>query len=333
MDTYSPGPGLTLGVTGAAEAREHFSKEYGAARIGDGAAPDVLVGIHFAKVLPGGAPRDGHKTVRWSVELGGPDERPLRARITVAGRPRRFALSLVQGYVVEPLASLAAAGAGSVLLPAAALVDREAAVVLLGRSRSGKTSVVARAVAAGRGALGDDQVVVDQRGQVRAWPRRLRVYPDLRLTAPRAVAALPWQQRRALWAMRWVAVATRGVVAPSLPLLWSALGSEARRGPLGVGRIVVVVRGDAGAEIAVRSLQVSDVVELSAVILREQRIRLAHVAGQNWVQALQAAEASERRTLEAALRWTPAEQWTVPELWSAPEAVSALAARLGVEAD
>jgi hypothetical protein len=234
--------------------------------------------------------------------------------------------------VVEPLVSIAAAGAGLVLLPAAALADGEGAVVLLGRSRSGKTSVVARAVAAGRGALGDDQVVVDERGQVRAWPRRLRVYPDLRLTAPRAVAALPRTQRAALVALRWVATASRGVVAPSLPLLWTALGSRGQLpGPVGVGRVVVVVRGDAGADITVTGLQPSDVVELAAEILGEQRTRLARVTGARWAEAARAAEAQERRTLATALGATPAERWTVPKRWTAPEAVGALAARLGVE--
>jgi hypothetical protein len=83
----------------------------------------------------------------------------------------------------------------------------------------------------------------------------------------------------------------------------------------------------------VGALQTSDVLDLSAVILREQRARLVRVAGPGWEQAVQDAESSERRTLAAAFRGTPAEQWAVPDRWSAPHAVGELAARLGVEGD
>ncbi len=330
MDLYAPSPGLVLGITGAAPARQHFSKEYGAARSRDSPDPDVIVDFRFAGLLPVGAPRDGHKTVHWSVQVGQPEERPVRAHITITGRPRRFALSMVQGYVVEPLVSFAAAGNGLVLLPAAALAEGSSAVVILGRSRSGKTSLVARCLAEGRGALGDDQVVVDAGGDVRAWPRRLRVYPDLRRTAPRAVAALPWQQRASLRLLGLVAVGTRRAVAPSLPLHWSALGGQAVPGPVRISRILVVERGGAGAEIAVMGLTLSDVLDLSAVILREQRARLAHVTGWTWSQAVTAVETLERRTLSTALGGASAEQWSMPERWEAPEAVSALAERLEV---
>ncbi len=232
VDGYCPAPGLRVALTGDRAARQHFAQEYAPARTAGPTVvePDVLVEVTSAARLPAGA--GGHKTVRWSVEVGPPDVRPLRARIVLAGRPRRFGLSLVQGFVVEPLVSLAAARTGLVLLPAAALASQRGAVVVLGRSRSGKTSVVARAVAGGRGALGDDQVLVDREGAVRSWPRRLRVYPDLRDTAPQAVGALPRRRRAALTGLAVLDRATRHWVAPSLPLSYADLGGRQVPGPL-----------------------------------------------------------------------------------------------------
>jgi hypothetical protein len=328
-DHYRPAPELSITVQGARTARRHFAAEYGAARAAHDPAPDVCIDVRFAGSLPRGVPSGGHKTVRWAVAVG-PLEGPLTAAVVLSGAPRSFALSLVQGFVVEPLASLAAARTGQVLLPAAALADASAAVVVLGRSRSGKTSVVARAVAAGHPALGDDQVLVDVAGQVRSWPRRLRVYPDLRSTAPSAVSALPARKRLRLTALAAVAKASRGWVAPSLPLAWRDLGGEARPGPLPVARVVVVERGGSSAGVETSALETSAVVDLARQILREQRVRLRALLGPDADDALRLADEQERATLHGALSAVPAELWTVPSHWPAPVAVTALAERLHV---
>jgi hypothetical protein len=330
VDVYAPAPGLCVGLTGATAARAHFAAEYGRSARGTTQDVQVLADVRFVRALPPTLPADGHKTVRWAVDLSSPDTDPLVARILVAGRPRRFALSLVQGFVVEPLVSVAAARAGFVLLPAAALVEDGAAVVILGRSRSGKTSVVARAVAAGHGALGDDQVVVDGAGRVRPWPRRFRVYPDLRLTAPQAVAALPARRRAALWGLRWLEWASRGAVAPSLPVAWSQIGGEPVPGPLPALRVVVVERGGAVSNLTVGPLAAIEAVETAQAILDQQRARLRRVADASWGEAMGTAAALEGGILRSALGMLPVERWTVPERWSAAEAVRALAGGLGV---
>jgi hypothetical protein len=331
VDVYAPAPGALLSVRGPRAARAHFAAEYGVARVeGGGAAPDVVAEICFARTLPAGQPRDGHKTVRWSVQLGAPDGQPLRVRLTIAGRPRRFALSMVQGFVVEPLVSVAAARAGLVLLPAAGLVEDGAAVVVLGRSRSGKSSVVARALAAGRDVLGDDQVLVDARGQVRAWPRRLRVYSDLPLTAPSAVTALPVPTQRSLRAMRLAKLASGGAVAPSLPLPFAAFGGAVEPGPLPVRRIVAVERRGTGHDLDVQELDAAAVIALAGTVLGEQRRRIAAVLPSAWSGVLDETADSEQQVLAAALAGVPAEQWTVPATWSAAQAVDRLARALGV---
>src|SRR5205823_3454595 len=92
------GRGVTLEVRGPRGVRHHFAAEYGAMR-SDGATPMTVVSFRGAA----DEEQERHKTVRWRVELGDPGEEPLTARLQVGGRPRSFALSLLQGYVVEPL--------------------------------------------------------------------------------------------------------------------------------------------------------------------------------------------------------------------------------------
>lgn len=328
-DRYVPAPSLSLTIHGARAARRHFAAEYGPAHGSDDSEPDVDVHVRFAARLPQGLPRGGHKTVRWAVAVG-PLEGRLTASVVLAGVPRGFGLSLVQGFVVEPLVSLAAARAGHVLLPAAALADETTAVVVLGRSRSGKTSVVARAVAAGHRALGDDQVLIDAEGHVRSWPRRLRVYPDLRSTAPAAFSALPLRKRLRLTALAAAARASGDWVAPSLPLAWRDLGGRATQGPVPVGRVVVVQRGSSSSVLEASPLETSAVVSLARDVLREQRARLRAVLGAEADVTLATADEQEASTLRRALSDVPAELWTVPDDWPAPLAVSALAERLNV---
>ncbi|WP_225753262.1 hypothetical protein [Actinotalea sp. Marseille-Q4924] len=330
VDVYQAAEGLRLGVTGARSARDHFAAEYGGAR--RVAAPDVevLVDVRFVRSLPPTLRADRHKTVRWAVDVDAPDARPITARVSITGRPRRFALSLVQGFVVEPLVSVAAARAGLVLLPAAALADDDGAVVVLGRSRSGKTSVVARALVTGHGALGDDQVLVDRAGAVRPWPRRLRVYPDLRLTAPRAVAALPARRRAALTGLGWLQKASRGAVAPSLPLAWGDLGAAPVAGPVPAVRVLVVERDGAVPDVTVGPLSTPEAVGTAQEILEQQRVRLRRVTDASWDAELRAVELVERDILRAGLNGVPVQRWAVPDHWPATVAVTALAEGLGV---
>lgn len=322
---FLPHPRLRMGVTGTARAVEHFGLEWGAARAAPGGATDLDIEVR----THGGRPptgADGHKTVRWVVDAGSPERAPLHARVDVFGRPRRFAFSLLQGWLVEPMASVAAARRDLVLLPGAALHDGDGATVLLGRSGAGKTSVVARTLAAGGSALADDQVLVDVDGVVAAWPRRLRVYPDLRATAPAAVRALPWRRRTALGALRGLQTVTRGWVAPSLPVPWADLG--ATPAPAARARRVVVVQRAPVEALQVAELGAADVAAVAQDVLGEQRLRLVRMGGPPWEAAAAAAAEHERATLLRALDGVPAQRWSVPAAWDAPRAVAALADRL-----
>src|SRR6185503_16326284 len=231
---------------------------------------------------------------------------------------------------LEPALSVAAARAGHVLLPAAALSADGGAVVVLGRSRSGKSSAMTLALAAGREVLGDDQVLLSGFGACRAFPRRLRLYPDLRETAPQAYDRLPGAERRALAARRAARALSRGWVAPSLAVRATAMGPGAPTGPLPVSRLVAVERTGDVDEPQSAPLDVEEAVALALTVLDEQRARLREAAGPAWGPALDAIREREATLLRSALADAPLERLRLPGDWSAPRGVAALAGALGL---
>ncbi len=188
---YAFGPAVRLAVAGSRLARRHFAAEFGSARVTDGdPGPDLDMDIRLwshprpaeASITGSG----GYKTARWRLALSHPDRRPLRAALGVYGGPPSFALSLVQGYLVEPLVAIALARAGFIALPSAGVATEGGAIILMGRSGSGKSSVCMRLLARGAAILSDDQIILDERGHCWPYPRRFRAYPDLRETATAA---------------------------------------------------------------------------------------------------------------------------------------------------
>lgn len=327
-DSFAFGPGLVLEVQGSTVIHEHFVSEYGARAVTDDGEPGVVV--RFGRA-PGGR-KERYKSVHWRVELGDPSERPLRASVDVAGRPLSFALSLLQGYVVEPLVALAAARAGYVLLPSGAVEMEEGVVLMLGQSRTGKSSLCARALAAGRRILGDDHVLLDRGGRCHAFPRRLRVYSDLEHTAPGAFRRLSRQVRTKLRLRAVVRTLTRGYVAPPLRLRVEDLGQPLPVEPLPLAR-VVAIRRDGGAHgLERRGLPFDSLIELAETVASEQRVRL--MSGPNadsWRDALAATREADREVLRVGFRDLPAQMVFLPAAWDAARSVDALAAVLGID--
>jgi len=322
-------PGGAVELTAKEGMLRHFRDEYGA----PDATQPVRLAISIDDRLPDGAVidlRGRHKTVSWSVSLGPADGRPLRAMVALHGRPRWFGVSLVQGFIVEPLISLACAIGGQVLLPAAAIAEKGGALLIMGRSRSGKSSVSARALALGRQVLGDDQVLVDPAGVIVPFPRRIRVYDDLLDTSPMAVDALPLRARLSLRLRRLVRIGTRGFVAPSLALPRSAFGAGLAAEPMPVHRIVVVRRSAGAQGLSTERLEYQDVLSEAVAILGEQRRRLSRLDRDDWLTLLASVEQGEARILGSALRGAPAHLVTVPEAWGAPSAIEAVAGALDI---
>jgi hypothetical protein len=328
------GPGVHLRVTGDEAAVTHFVREYGWSM----AAADDPVDVDVSVTLGGRdrsaahrSFRGGHKTVQWTVALGSPDARPLHAAIRLRGAPASFGLSLVQGYFVEPLVALACAHKGIVALPSAGIEEDGRALLLLGRSGSGKSSVSARAVGAGRPLLGDDQVLVEKSGVCWPYPRRMRFYPDLRETAPATYTRLPAAIRAALGARRIARTVSRGYVAPSLAVSPRAVGQLSPPPPMSLGRIVVIERSGSGVALVDEPRDASWAVAQARALLADQRTRLRAGADAAWVAALDEASRQEIRHLATAFGHGDVRLLRVPESWMAPQAIQDLAQRLGVE--
>jgi hypothetical protein len=322
-------PELVLEVRGSRSVLAHFAAEYGAVAASEAQGdPSVCVRFDSAEPRPGvGVVDGGYKTVRWRVFLSSPDAPVLTASIHLSGGPTSFGLSLLQGFFVEPLLALAAVRTPYVLLPAAAVETDGNALLVIGRSRSGKSSVCARALAAGQRVLGDDHVLVDERATIFPFPRRLRLYSDLAVTAPDAYRSLARTQRRGLLARKLVRRATRGYVAPPLRVQPTDLGGLPAE-PLELEQILVIEPGDA-TDLVESELDVDSLVALALQVLQEQRTALA-AADADWGQASKSASADEARLLRAAFVETRAQRLAIPRGFDAATAVDTIAARIGI---
>jgi hypothetical protein len=249
----------------------------------------------------------------------------MRVAVDVRGP---LGLALVQSYILEPLVSLAAVRAGYVLMPSAAIARDGKALLLIGRSRSGKSSLAALALAAGRCVLGDDQVLIVPGQDCRPFPRRLRLYPDLARTAPAAFAALRPSARRTLSGLGQVGRLTHGFVAPPLRISASALGAGVTTPCLPIGEVVVIQRA-AVDTLRSEPLGQRELAAEAGDVLMSQRSAIFSLAGVE--TAFSPLLAEERELIERAFAGASARRVSVPESWSAERAVGTLAHEFGLE--
>jgi hypothetical protein len=331
---FAFGRGIALSLEGKPGVMRHFEAEYGPAAVpAAGDSADVVVVFEDGRELGDGdlTLRGGYKTARWQVALSSPGEHPLRARIALAGRPLSFGLSLVQGYFVEALLAVAAARKGQVLLPSAAIEQNGGALLLMGPSRSGKSSLSARALAGGRTVLGDDQVLVDARARCWPFPRRLRVYSDLRETAPMAYARLPAAIRAGLAGRKAVRRLTRGYIAPPVRVSFSQLGQRAAPASLPIVRVVLVERSRTAESLMDAALEIDSAIAHAVDLLERQRAHLESARDDAWAESLRRTRADEASILQETFAKAPLQHLLVPEQWGAAHAVTTLARELGMD--
>jgi hypothetical protein len=333
-DLYRFGPGLVVRISGDRRARAYFHAEYGAAALAPDAEEPALVATVGTRVRDrrtswsAAAPdvQGSHKLARWCASVAGLENGgPMRASVQARGP---MGLMLAQSYIVEPLISLAALRAESVLLPSAAIARDGKAVLLIGRSRSGKSSLAARALAAGVRVLGDDQVLVTGSRDCLPFPRRLRVYPDLAWTAPAAFGALRPAARGALSVLGRVSAVTRGFVAPPLRISASTLSSAPAPDRVPIGEAVVIGRAPVDA-LTTQRMNGGELAAEAEDALRSQRSAILDAP--RLKAELATALEQERATLRSAFADLPARRVLVPVSWTAEQAVGTLAQELGLE--
>jgi hypothetical protein len=177
--------------------------------------------------------------------------------------------------------------------------------------------------------LGDDRVIVSSDGLVSAFPRRIRLYPDLRSTAPDAYRRLTRRARLRLRATAGIRTITRGWVA--LPALapWRAIvGTTTPAAPL--GRMVVIERDNDAT--ALRWIEGSEpaLARLAAVVDRDLRTLSDH--GTAWSEEASRVRARAIDVVGEAVDATRAAcgVLVVPGLWPAPTALDAVERELGL---
>lgn len=325
-DRYAFAPDVVLAVEGPAWARDHFRLEYAAARFDGCTDPPALRVTLFATAPTAARPDLGgrYRSIGWQAVTSDLDAPTVDARLVLTGRPRWFGLSLVQGWCVEPLLSVVAARAGQVLLPAAAVATNAGALVLMGRSGAGKTSLCAQALSAGLSVVGDDQVLVGADG-CRRFPRRMRLYGDLAATAPSAHRGLDTRRQLALHVRGAVRRLSRDRVSPPLPVPAEELG-RTTAGPLPVARVVVLDRADVDTP-RWSDMAVDQAVQAGQALLTQQRSHLA--SAERHRSVLRHTADVEASTLSGVLASAgDRRRLSFPARWSAAEAVDRLTALL-----
>jgi hypothetical protein len=294
-DHYFFRKGVMLSVSGDPKALRHFRREYGQVATDDG-GPASVEAFFGPFDDDGSSIRGGHKTMRWQVAMSNPSAQPLTLRVQISGVPTGYALSMVQGYFIEPMLSVAAMRAGAVLLPAASFVVDGKATMVAGLSGSGKTSLSAHALALHQPLLGDDQVLVTADGRCGPFPRSLRLYPDIRDRSPLAYAGLPGLDRAKLEIRRAARTLTAGWLTPSLALSGAAFGQATLPDAVPLGHIVLLSRSPLPGRVQVEQATTGEAIEFGLAALREQRSKLAD-GREAWRQALAGLERQEARLL------------------------------------
>jgi hypothetical protein len=326
-------PHVGLAIQDWPDLVRHFEREYGPSVSVASIAPDSIRLVVSHLDDPDGTSsrpqisRGSHKGTTWSATLGDPQESPIQIGLSFRGP---FARSLLQSQVIEPAIAVAMPD-GAALVPSAGIVTGDTSVLLAGASRSGKSTLAMRAWGDGRRLLGDDRVVVTRHGMVRTFPRRLRLYPDLSATAPRAFERLPRGTRRSLRMASVVRRLTAGWVG--LPVLTSWQPFLARREESARLRRMVVVARDAGASEVSRIDGFDGVLERLGAVIRED---LASVARHDpsWTEAAAHSESRILDVVRAAAIATGASGSVVivPRRWDAETALAAVEPELGLEA-
>jgi hypothetical protein len=136
-----------------------------------------------------------HKILRWRVAVAGVDEATTRVAFEGSGQ---MVISFLQTFYVEPLLRLKFARRGHALVHAACVAKDGRSVLFPAGSAVGKSTLTLQHAAAGYPVQGDNYVIVTPDGRTLAFPRRMRIYSDLRSTAPKVFRMLPAVERRRL---------------------------------------------------------------------------------------------------------------------------------------
>ena len=202
-ETYLFPSGVALRIHSAQpDLLGHFRGEYGEGAGEAAGPPDVEVYAGKAAIASSPAPgrlargfAGRHKVLRWRVGVAGIDQDTTTVAFEGAGQ---MVISFLQTFYVEPLLRLKFAARDHALVHAACIVKDGCSVLFPAGSAVGKSTLTLQHAAAGQPVQGDNYVILSPDGRTLAFPRRMRIYSDLRSTAPEVFRRLPSAEQRQL---------------------------------------------------------------------------------------------------------------------------------------
>lgn len=157
---------------------------------------------------------------RWRVHVTGLDRPPVS--VAIAGN--RFSHRYLVFHVLEPLIDYHLGLRGMTLVHASAVGTGESALAFSSPSGVGKTSLALLLLGMGVSHfLGDEFIIVGRDGSVRSFPLPLSLFHRNLVSTPSLKRRLSTRARAALTMNRALAVVTRALVRPRLPVAVSEI--------------------------------------------------------------------------------------------------------------
>ena len=246
---YEFPPGVVLRILSPrSHVLAYFDAEYGPLRTAGTA--DVQLSVRVGKQgkithsTDAIVYRRRHKLTSWTITLS--DLESERTSVEFDGHGV-MTLPYLQSFYIEPLLRLKLLLRDHALLHGASVCNGSKSRLFVGGSRVGKTSLTLSQAERGNAVQGDNYVILSPDGRSIAFPRRLRVYPDLRTSLPTIHRRLPFTTRTRLKSyviLNWL---SRGYANPATRLPLAQLVPDCKVMPEATVKSVFVLRRHTGS--------------------------------------------------------------------------------------
>ena len=244
-------PGVVLRIVSRrSHVLAYFDAEYGPFRTASTA--DVQLTVHVGKRSnmahsPGAVVhRRRRKLTNWTITFT--DLESERTCIEFDGHGV-MTLPYLQSFYIEPLLRFKLLLRDHALVHGASVCKGSKSRVFVGGSRVGKTSLTLSQADRGNAVQGDNYVILSPDGTSVAFPRRLRVYPDLRRSLPAIHRRLPLTTRARLKSYVILTRLSRGYANPAIRLPLAQLVPDCKVMPEAVVESVFVLRPHTGKDL------------------------------------------------------------------------------------